>query len=89
MALDDLTRIGLALDEPAPMRVQVCAARCLRYLGALPDLTRANDALLAIREILFNVCINATWAPGLDRDQIIRELCLAVIEELRMYDRSR
>jgi hypothetical protein len=54
----------------------------VRYLGGLSELTRANDALLTIREILFNVCVNSILDPGLD------ELCLAVIEELRMYDRS-
>jgi hypothetical protein len=85
----DLTRIGLALDEPAPLRVQICASRCLRYLGGLPELTRANDALLTIRQIIFGVFVNAEWDPGLDREQILRELFLAIRDELRMYDRSR
>jgi hypothetical protein len=84
------TRIGLALlDEPAPLRCQVAASRCLRYLGGLSELTRANDALLTLREIIFNVFINATRDPGLDREQILRELFLAIRDELRMYDRSR
>jgi hypothetical protein len=52
----------------------------------LPEATRAADTLLSIREHLFGIARDAYWPPTIDRDQTIRNLALAVIEELRMYE---
>jgi hypothetical protein len=38
------------------------------------------------REHLFRIARDAYWPPTIDRDQTIRNLALAVIEELRMYE---
>jgi hypothetical protein len=83
--LTDLGRIGLVLDEPAPMRVKVCAARCRRFIDTLPEPNKAGDAFLVIRQLLFAICADAYWPPTIDRDQTVRNLVLAVVDELHMH----